>query len=430
MRSLRSSVMVVVAVVVIACGGPPAPTGSLSITIAGLPAGVAAAVSVTGPGGFAKTVTTSDVLEGLTIGRYTISASAVDDGHAIVPRVFDAQVSAPVLDVVADATEVTTVDHAWRPPSGRGWMSTFGGDGKVLYGFDRSDLEASGTPQPAVSITFEPQVWDGIAFDADGNAWVARWSNAPSIVRFAAVDLESSGAPVPDVVIHSSDPAVLGGPLGLAFDAEGALCVSGYHSTTIVKYAPAQLAASGSPAPRVVLSSSGTSLATPCGLAFDSAGALWVANLAGSTVVKYAPAQLAASGAPVPEVSISSTAGYLTAAYALAFDAQDNLWVSPLSSDSIVRFDADQLVASGAPTPSARVTDFGIPKGLAFDHAGDLWVNRLSGAVSTLVRIADPGSLTMASSADFATIVEHDFSVSGGFITFFPPPPGLPIHTP
>ena len=430
MRSLRSSVMVVVAVVVIACGGPPSPTGSLSITIAGLPAGVAAAVSVTGPGGFAKTVTASDVLEGLTIGRYTISASAVDDGHAIVPRVFDAQVSAPVLDVAADATETTTVTHAWRPLGGRGWISTFGGDGKVLYGFDRSDLEASGTPQPAVSISYAPQVWEGIAFDGDGNVWVARWSSVASLVRFAAADLVASGAPVPDVVIDSSDLAVLEGPLGLAFDAEGALWVSGYHSNTLVKYGPAQLAASGSPAPQVVLSGSGTTLAAPCGLAIDSAGALWVANLATSTVIKFAPAQLATSGAPVPEVSISSTAGYLAGAYALAFDTQDNLWVSPLSSDSIVRLDADQLLASGSTVPSARVTDFGIPKGLAFDHAGDLWVNRLSGAVSTLVRIADPGSLTMASSAEFATIVELDFPVSGGFITFFPPPPGLPIHTP
>jgi streptogramin lyase len=414
----------------IACGGPTPPTGSLSITIAGLPDGVAAAVSVTGPGGFAKTVTTSGDLARLTIGRYTISAVAVFDDHAIVPRVFDAQVSAPVVDVAADATETTTVTHAWRPASGRGWISTLGGDGKVLYGFDRNDLEVSGTPQPAVSISYAPQVWEGIAFDANGNVWVARWSNAASLARFAASDLDTSGALVPDVVIDSSDLAVLEGPLGLAFDAEGALWVSGYHSNTIVKYGPAQLAASGSPAPQVVLSGSGTVLAAPCGLAFDSGGALWVANLANGTVVKFAPAQLATSGAPVPEVSLSSTAGHLAGAYALAFDAQDNLWVSPLSSDSIVRFDADQLVASGAPVPSARVTDFGISRGLAFDHSGDLWVHRRAGAVETLVRIADPSSLTMASSAEFATIIGLDFPLSGGFISFFPPPPGLPIHTP
>lgn len=52
---------------------------SLTVTISGLPAGVPASVSVTGPGGFAAMVTASQTLSGIPAGSYTITAATVGE---------------------------------------------------------------------------------------------------------------------------------------------------------------------------------------------------------------------------------------------------------------------------------------------------------------------------------------------------------------
>jgi glucose/arabinose dehydrogenase len=72
------------AVALSACDSDPtAPAaGRLGITFDDLPMGVAAAVVVSGPNAFTRSVTASDTLEGLVAGRYTITASDVTAGGA------------------------------------------------------------------------------------------------------------------------------------------------------------------------------------------------------------------------------------------------------------------------------------------------------------------------------------------------------------
>jgi hypothetical protein len=55
-------------------------TPSLAITVAGLPAGVDAAISVSGPGGYSRSVTASETLTGLAPGQYTVTALPVSNG--------------------------------------------------------------------------------------------------------------------------------------------------------------------------------------------------------------------------------------------------------------------------------------------------------------------------------------------------------------
>ncbi len=58
--------------------GPPAPTtGSLALTISGLPSGIPASVAVTGPGGFSRSVTATETISSLAPGSYAIAAQAV-----------------------------------------------------------------------------------------------------------------------------------------------------------------------------------------------------------------------------------------------------------------------------------------------------------------------------------------------------------------
>lgn len=68
----------------IGCGGggdPSGPvTGSLAVAVSGLPGGASAAVSVSGPGGFARAVTGSQTISNLTPGGYALVASNVSFG--------------------------------------------------------------------------------------------------------------------------------------------------------------------------------------------------------------------------------------------------------------------------------------------------------------------------------------------------------------
>lgn len=57
-----------------------AATGSLAVTSAGLPAGLAAAISVSGPGGYAAQLQGTGTLDGLVPGSYTVSAASVASG--------------------------------------------------------------------------------------------------------------------------------------------------------------------------------------------------------------------------------------------------------------------------------------------------------------------------------------------------------------
>jgi len=55
-------------------------TGQLSVTIADLPGGTPAAVTVAGPGGYNRQVTATETLHGLLAGQYTVTALPVSDG--------------------------------------------------------------------------------------------------------------------------------------------------------------------------------------------------------------------------------------------------------------------------------------------------------------------------------------------------------------
>ena len=62
-----------------ACGGDSTGprTGSLAVTVSGLPGGATANVGVTGPGGYSRVLAASETIAGLAPGSYTVTASPV-----------------------------------------------------------------------------------------------------------------------------------------------------------------------------------------------------------------------------------------------------------------------------------------------------------------------------------------------------------------
>ena len=69
----------------LACDGGPSglSTGNLSISVLGLPAGSSAAVTVSGPDGFSRSVSGTQTLSQLVTGRYTVAAASVAVGSAL-----------------------------------------------------------------------------------------------------------------------------------------------------------------------------------------------------------------------------------------------------------------------------------------------------------------------------------------------------------
>jgi hypothetical protein len=78
---------IVALVALSACGGgsdgatppPGATTGSLTVTVSGLPGDVAPSVTVTGPAGYSQTFSATRTLTGLTAGSYTVTGSRIAD---------------------------------------------------------------------------------------------------------------------------------------------------------------------------------------------------------------------------------------------------------------------------------------------------------------------------------------------------------------
>jgi len=112
-----------------ACGGghghpaPGATTGSLTVTIGGLPTGVAAAVMVTGPASYSKTLTASATLTDLAPGAYAINAASVAQGTGtLAPTPVTQQVQ-----VSAGATASASVSYAAAAPLALALQEVAGG---------------------------------------------------------------------------------------------------------------------------------------------------------------------------------------------------------------------------------------------------------------------------------------------------------------
>jgi hypothetical protein len=103
--------------ILLGCGGGDGPTtpapvaGSLVVSVSGLPAGTAAAVAVTGPAGYSRTLTASETLSGLAPGGYTVTAQMVSSaGHSYQPS--QGSQSVTVSDAAAATASVAYSEAA------------------------------------------------------------------------------------------------------------------------------------------------------------------------------------------------------------------------------------------------------------------------------------------------------------------------------
>lgn len=400
----------------------PATTGIGDLVVPiSIEQGVGADVLVTGPDGVQHTLTASDTLANLPVGAYTVVPRRVFAPGAIVGRAFSG-VASPATICVEPAIDVeVTVTYAVEPGSEKLWV----GDASLeALGYASELLETSGLPPASVAIADAGASPQGVAFDPDGHLWVA--DRAGFVRSYARDSLGSSGALEPRLTLSGDGVA---GAHAIAFDAEGALWVANATTDRVSKIDPAQLVRSGTARPRVVLS--GPDIVVPQGLAFDAAGNLWIASSRTSQIRMFTAARLARSTGGTADRAITGetappTVTTLLEPRGLAFDTAGNLWVGYLGQNALARYTPDELGVSGTKTPCVQITIDAIAMGesLAFDEAGSLWLPASNGQLAALTASQLPTSGHHAA----AVLLDSPTMAGGAGLAFNPAPAGLPLQ--
>lgn len=130
----------------------------------------------------------------------------------------------------------------------------------------------------------------------------------------------------------------------------------------------------------LVMSYSGGGLSTPKGLALDSAGNVWTANV-NNTVSQFSNTGLALSGAT------GYTVGSLNAPAAVATDSNGNAWITNSGNNTVTK------ISSGGATGTVfSGGNMSTPSGIAIDASSNVWVaNAGNGSVT---QIANTGALS------------------------------------
>jgi len=295
----------------------------------------------------------------------------------------------------------------------------------------------TGATAPRVSINSAvfgtPQ---GVAFDPAGNLWVldptgmVNGAATPALFEFSAAQLAAlptNAAPEPVAIITST---FLKWPQQAVIDVLGNAWITDHDSNMVLVYAAAQLTQTGANVISPVVAISSSAFNGPSGIAFDSAGNLWISNsgptpaagaaaVPGTTIVEITKAHIPAlpeTGTSAPNVVSDVTltdngAKSIQAPWALAFDAAGNLWSSnSAASSTLVQF-AQANLGNGAPTPVVvispamvnQVPSLDAPNGLCIDDVGNLAAINSVGAFG--VAVFWPNQFTTGSPPPAAFIV-------------------------
>jgi hypothetical protein len=233
---------------------------------------------------------------------------------------------------------------------------------------------AKGNARPEAVVTAGVNGPSALTFDAAGNLWVANLTSS-TVVEYSTAEL-ANVSPAPTVTISEGAQSNLTGPYGVAFDTAGNLWIA--NGNALVEYARGELAKSGAPKPEVTLTGFGGPAGGDCGIAFDPAGDLWQGNSSTSAIVltELSKAQLTKSGFVTPEVDIRSLNG--GGACNPAFDRSGDMWVGNFDTNTVVEYTQAQLgewASSGPPGPAPKASaGINSPGDVAFDRSGNLWV--------------------------------------------------------
>lgn len=240
-----------------------------------------------------------------------------------------------------------------------------------------TDFEAPPAAQPRITIRAGVVDPDALAFDANGNLWVAEGALAaspPRIVEYRGGSVARNAEPVAQI---TKLRGVID-PEGLAFDSRGNLWVAG--GTAVEEFPAAGLTSNPQPTRIWADETRGLPLDGPDALAFDPHGNLWVSSYNNRVLLEFAAASLTDS-LPAPRHILQLPSG--VSPLDIAFDPNGNLWVA-CTNDSIYEFGAASLGRTTTPRATvnlSRLISGGVP-GIAFDQTGNLFASAVGSGPS------------------------------------------------
>jgi DNA-binding beta-propeller fold protein YncE len=202
----------------------------------------------------------------------------------------------------------------------------------------------------------------GIAFDSAGNLYVADASHKIYKIDTSGTVTTYAGTGTPDSTDGAGDVASFSTPRGLAFDSAGNLYVADYDNSKIRKIDTS----------RNVTTYASSGFLGPRGLAFDSAGNLYVADSDNQSILKIDTSR-----------NVTTYASGFSYPYGIAFDSAGNLYVADGGNYNIRKIDTSRNVTTYAGgsgrgnqngTIGSSQTNISTdPRGTVFDKDGNMY---------------------------------------------------------
>jgi streptogramin lyase len=441
----RTTLVLLLPLLVVACGDessssgtpPTSPdpsscagtgTGTVSVVVRGLPAGVDANVKLTGRDG-ALPVTASGDKE-LGAGAYTATAARVAKADPIVRTLYEPTVDVASFCVEGSKTQTVTITYAEIASSNKLWSTNVNNASGQLLGFASSALGATGSP--AASVAAKAPGGKGLAFDKSGNLWALgpTTTDAP-LARFGASSLGASGTKTPDRAITPKLSGCSPALTALAFDPSGALWAASLCEDRVLRIGADELDNAEREYTPVASDFTTGSLDAPRAIAFDRDGNMWVSDA--TRVHRFAAANVAADQPHTSSFAITlKNGGDTLEPDALAFDGDGNLWVTSFGGGLITKLTPADLGVSGTTkevTPSIIITVdvTAVLDGLAFDESGGLWFAFTAGRVARLAPTQLGTSTSAGAPTIPSTIITSADIGSAGTLSFFPAPERSPL---
>ena len=215
--------------------------------------------------------------------------------------------------------------------------------------------------------------------------------------------------------VTTSAPAGLVSTKGMAFDSAGNLYVGTVSDQVFVFAHPVNSAST--PVATITLPIGGN----PLFIAIDAGNNLWVSDVNNDLVYEFT-GPFAGSITPAPAKTLSTD---LINPQGLAFDAAGNLYVGDATSNDIEIFAAP--ITNGETPNAAKLTGVTNVRGLAFDQSGNLYAGEFGGGIlrynaptagGGTPSITDPvGSTTLAAAYFLAVDASGNLYVTDGLTT-------------
>jgi len=255
----------------------------------------------------------------------------------------------------------------------------------------------------------------GLAIDSSGNLYVCEYDDCTirKITPTGVVTTLAGPSGALNLANYNSidgtgSAARFNQPTALALDASNNLYVADNGNHTIRKVTPAGVVTTFVGAAGAIGTADGTGSAArfnePTGIAFDSAGNLFVADSANGCIRKVTPAGVVTTfagnkGNPGFANGTGAAAKFWEP-NAIAFDAAGNLFVAGGRNHCIRKITPDAVVTTVAGSTLAGWLDgtgaaasFSYPQGLCFDTAGNLYITDAE-LNSTLRKMTPAGVVT------------------------------------